>query len=76
MKKTPAPATSSPPVNAQSLLRLRQVLVIIPVSRSSWWAGVRSGRYPQPVKLGPATTCWRAADVLALAQGDSKGGAI
>ena len=28
---------------------------IIPVSRSTWWAGVKDGRLPQPVKLGPRT---------------------
>jgi prophage regulatory protein len=26
----------------------------IPVSKSTWWAGVKSGRYPKSVKLGPA----------------------
>lgn len=36
---------------------------LVPVSRSSWWAGVRSGRYPAPVKLGPRTTVWRVADI-------------
>ena len=39
---------------------------IIPVSKSSWWAGVKSGRYPKPVKLGPRTTAWRVEDILAL----------
>lgn len=39
---------------------------LIPVSRSTWWAGVRSGRYPQPVKLGPRITAWRVADIRAL----------
>lgn len=48
------------------LLRLKEVLQIIPVSKSSWWAGVKSGRFPQPVKLGPRTTCWRESDVRAL----------
>lgn len=38
----------------------------IPVSRSSWWAGVKSGRYPKPVKLGPRTTAWRIEDIDAL----------
>ncbi len=38
----------------------------IPVSRSSWWEGVRNGRYPQPVKLGPRTTAWRVEDIRAL----------
>ena len=39
---------------------------IIPVSRSSWWAGVKSGRYPAPVKLGPRTTAWRVSDIRNL----------
>jgi hypothetical protein len=39
---------------------------IIPVGKSSWWAGVKSGRYPQPVKLGPRTTAWRIKDIRHL----------
>ncbi len=40
---------------------------IIPVSRSTWWAGVKSGRYPAPVKmLGQRITAWRVEDILAL----------
>ena len=39
---------------------------IIPVSKSHWWAGVKSGRYPKPVKLGPRVTAWRVEDILAL----------
>ncbi len=38
----------------------------IPVSKSTWWDGVRSGRYPQPVKLGPRITAWRVEDIRAL----------
>ncbi|MGZ4959540.1 MAG: helix-turn-helix transcriptional regulator [Methylomonas sp.] len=39
---------------------------IIPVSKSTWWQGVKEGRYPKPVKLGPRTTAWRVEDILAL----------
>lgn len=39
---------------------------IIPVSKSSWWDGVRSGRYPASVKLGERTTCWRVEDIRKL----------
>lgn len=49
-----------------ALLRLPQVLKLIPVSRSTWWAGCKSGRYPKPVKLGPRTTAWKAEDIKAL----------
>jgi prophage regulatory protein len=38
----------------------------LPISKSSWWAGVAEGKYPPPIKLGARTTCWRESDVLAL----------
>ena len=57
-------------------LRLPQILgnptaqppipAVIPVGRSTWWAGVKSGRFPKPVKLGPRTTAWRVEDIRAL----------
>lgn len=39
---------------------------IIPLSRSSWLAGVKDGRFPQPIKLGPRVTVWNAAEVMDL----------
>lgn len=43
---------------------------IVPVSRSTWWEGVRTGRYPQPVRtLGPRITAWRVADIRRLLEG-------
>ena len=51
---------------AEGFARLPVVLANIPVSKSSWWAGVKSGRYPQPVKLGPRMTAWRVDDIRAL----------
>ena len=47
-------------------LRLPQVLAVFPVSKSAWWEGCRTGRYPKPVKLGPRTTDWKAEDIAAL----------
>jgi len=55
-------------------LRLSQILgdpakgipPIIPVKKSCWWQGVKAGRYPQPVKLGPRVTAWRVEDIRAL----------
>lgn len=47
-------------------VRLKTILAILPMSASSWWAGVKDGRYPQPVKLGPRTTAWRVEDIRAL----------
>jgi hypothetical protein len=39
---------------------------IIPVCKSSWWAGVKSGIYPKPIKLGLRATGWRVDDIRAL----------
>jgi hypothetical protein len=60
----------------KGFLRLRQLLgdkkaspptpPIIPISRTSWLNGVRSGKYPKPVKLGERTTAWRVEDIRAL----------
>ncbi len=47
-------------------VRLPQVLKVFPVSKSTWWAGVKDGRYPKPVKLGPKMTAWRVEDVKEL----------
>lgn len=47
--------------------RAPAIPAIIPVSKSTWWAGVRSGRYPQPVRtLGNRITAWRVEDIRAL----------
>ncbi|MEC9346268.1 MAG: AlpA family phage regulatory protein [Pseudomonadota bacterium] len=57
-------------------LRLHQIIgdrravppvpALIPISKSTWWAGVKDGRYPSPVKLGPRITAWRVEDIRDL----------
>ena len=39
---------------------------ILPISKSSFWAGVKSGKYPKSVKLSTRTTVWRVEDIRAL----------
>ncbi len=39
---------------------------IIPVGKSTWWAGIKAGRFPKAVKLGPRITAWRVEDIRAL----------
>lgn len=51
---------------AGGLLRLPELLTLIPVSASTWWEGCRSGRFPAPIKIGPRCTAWRASDVRDL----------
>lgn len=39
---------------------------LFPVGASTWWAGVRDGRFPKPVKLSPRVTAWRIEDIRQL----------
>lgn len=48
------------------LLRLKDVLKLYPVSKSTLWKGVAEGRYPKPCKLSPRTTAWLQSDIEAL----------
>jgi prophage regulatory protein len=50
-------------------LRLSAILAPngpIPIGRSTWWAGVKDGRFPKPIKLGARITAWRVEDIRAF----------
>lgn len=54
---------------ATGFVRLKQILSPrgpIPVSKSTWWAGIKDGRFPKPLKLGARVTVWRAEDIATL----------
>jgi prophage regulatory protein len=46
---------------------------LIPIGRTTFLNGVKSGKYPKPVKLGERTTAWRVEDIRNLIS--SMGGA-
>lgn len=50
----------------EGFVRLPTILEIFPVGRSTWWAGVKSGRYPAPVKLGDRITAWPVESIRGL----------
>lgn len=53
---------------AEGYARLPQVLSVIPVSRSAWWEGCKTGRYPAPIKLSPRVTVWSVDAIRKLMQ--------
>jgi len=64
--------TTPPNLPLTGFVRLPGILAPngpIPVSKSTWWAGTKNGRYPKPVKLGPRITAWRVEDIRALIAG-------
>ncbi len=55
-----------PFIPATGFLRLPQILAIFPISKSTWWEGCRTGRFPKPIKLSLRTTVWKAEDIATL----------
>jgi prophage regulatory protein len=64
-----------PTLPAVGYVRLPQILAVYPIGKSTWWLGVKEGKFPKPVKLGPRTTAWRVEDIRALILKTNDGGA-
>lgn len=47
-------------------IRLSAILTLIPVGKTTWWNGVKTGKFPKPIKLGTRTTAWKAEDIQDL----------
>ncbi|ABL65646.1 phage transcriptional regulator, AlpA [Chlorobium phaeobacteroides DSM 266] len=68
-------------MNVSRFYRLREIIGdrkqgipgIVPISRAAWYAGIKEGRYPKPVKLSEKTSAWRASDIEMLVERLSKG---
>jgi len=66
-------------MHANRFLRLAQIIgnprakppvpPIIPVCKTTWWQGVKTGRFPAPIKLSPRVTVWRADEIFSLISG-------
>jgi len=48
------------------LVRLKDVLKVIPVSRATWYKGIKDGRYPQPKPIGKRATAYNVDDIRKL----------
>jgi predicted DNA-binding transcriptional regulator AlpA len=66
LEKPPMNKLVDKPATADRLLRIDDVLALTNIGKSSWWAGVKSGKFPKPIKLGERTTRWRLNDILEL----------
>ncbi len=68
-------------MNVSKFYRLREIIGdrklgipgIVPVSRAAWYAGIKNGRYPKPVKLSEKTAAWRVSDIEVLVERLNKG---
>lgn len=46
------------------VVRLAEFLPLLPISRSTWWAGVKTGRYPKAIHYAEKNiTVWKVEDI-------------
>lgn len=53
----------------ERLLRLRQILELVSVSKSTWYAGVKSNRFPRGRKITERCVVWRESEIDAVVKG-------
>ena len=68
-RANPLSAPPKSPPALEPLLTLDRVLDLIPISRELWWSGVKSGRFPAPIRLSPRKPAWRSSDIGRLVSG-------
>lgn len=62
------------PLPQEGFVRLPQVLHVLGIGKTTFWEGIKTGRFPAPVKLGPRTAVWRVEDIRNLISRISVGG--
>jgi prophage regulatory protein len=51
------------------LIRVEKAIEILDIGESTFWEGVRNGRFPQPIKLSKRITRWRLSEIMAIIEG-------
>ena len=67
-------STFNSPIPENGYLRLAQIIgnpkagiaPIFPVSRTTWYQGVKEGKYPKPYKLSERCSAYLKSDILEL----------
>ena len=55
-------------------IRQSQLLKIFPIGKTTLWAGVKTGRFPKPIKLGGRITAWKVEDIRACIENYNQNG--
>ena len=54
------------PLPHEGFVRLPQVLHVLGIGKTTFWEGIKTGRFPAPIKLGPRTAVWKVEDIRSL----------
>lgn len=47
----------------EALVEIKRFLPLLPFKKSTWWAGVKSGRFPAGKRLGNNKTVWTVGQI-------------
>ena len=50
----------------EGFVRLPVVLKVIGVGKTTWWCGIKEGKFPKPAMIGTRTARWHVDDIRAL----------
>lgn len=50
----------------EGFIRLPVILKVLSIGKTTWWCGVRDGKFPKPIKMGKRTARWNVKDIRAL----------
>ena len=72
-KRIEAKMDVAPDIPKEGFLRLQDIVKnpnnphpLIPISRAGWYAGIKEGKYPKPVRLSARAVAWRREDIVAI----------
>ena len=54
------------PLFNDELVSVREITSVLKIGPTKWWEGVKSGLYPQPIKLGSRCTRWSRNSIKQL----------
>ena len=63
------PRSEAIDLSALGFIREQKLLDLLPIGRSTLWEGVRTGRYPAPVKIASRAVAWRVSDIRRMLEG-------
>ena len=54
------------PEDDDALVRLPTVLGVFPVGETTWWNGIKAGKYPRPVRISARVNAWTVGSIRQL----------
>jgi len=50
----------------EGFVRLPVILKVLSIGKTTWWCGVREGKFPKGIRIGKRTARWNVKDIRDL----------